>query len=312
MRIFTIGETTYDISFRDGCPVGACSGGSAYNSAISLGRCGLPVSLVSTFGNDRVGDLSLAFLLKNGVNCQLIKRFDGQSRIALAWFDAGSNADYSFYQASMDIFPEYPKPQRNDLILLGSSFAIRDNGRENLLGFLSHAKAEGCIIIYDPNARESLSDKPEIVNKILQNIALATIVKGSDQDFANIFSLKDAKSVFSRISESGNKYLIYTKGAAGAELFTPEFHLAIAARETKVISTIGAGDNFSAGIVYGLFQQLSNNLSFNQLSHEVWEIIMNFGTLFASEVCSSPENYLPEETGNRLQDEEKARRGMLI
>ena len=35
MRIFTIGETTYDILFRDGRPVGACSGGSAYNSAIS-------------------------------------------------------------------------------------------------------------------------------------------------------------------------------------------------------------------------------------------------------------------------------------
>ena len=308
MRIFTIGETTYDISFQDGRPVGACSGGSAYNSAISLGRCGLPVSLVTTFGYDHVGDLSLAFLQKNGVSCNLVKRFDGQSRISLAWFDSDHNAEYSFYKASMDIFPEYPEPHKNDLILLGSSFAIRDNGRKNLTGFLSKAKDAGCIIIYDPNAREPVAEKPEIVNKILQNIALATIVKGSDQDFANIFDLKNAKSAFSLISESGCEYLVYTKGAAGAELFAGDLHLVIPPKKIKVVSTIGAGDNFSAGIVYGLFNKLIDNRTFKELTAPEWEAIMFYGTLFASEVCGSSENYLPEETGKRLQEEEKAGR----
>lgn len=301
MRIFTIGETTFDILFRDENPVGVCSGGSAFNSAISLGRCRLPVCLISTFGNDHIGDLSMKFLTRNGVNCNLIKRFDGQSRVALAFFDSDNNADYSFYQASKDVFPEYPEPQKNDLILLGSSFAIRDNGRENLLEFLYQAKEAGCIIIYDPNARQPLTDKPEIVNKILQNIALATLVKGSDQDFQNIFGLNDAKSVFTRISESGNKYLVYTKGADGAELYTPDFAFAVKAKETKVISTIGAGDNFSAGIVYGLFNQLVNNLSFEELTPPDWEKIMNYGILFSSEVCGSSENYIPEETAESLR-----------
>ena len=302
MRIFTIGETTFDILFRDENPVGACSGGSAFNSAISLGRCRLPVCLISTFGNDHIGDLSMKFLTRNGVNCNLIKRFDGQSRVALAFFDSDNNADYSFYQASKDVYPEYPEPQKNDLILLGSSFAIRDNGRENLLGFLHLAKEAGCIIIYDPNARQSLKDKPEIVNKIQQNITLATLVKGSDQDFRNIFGLNDAKSVFTRISESENKYLVYTKGADGAELFTPDFNFAVQAKETTVISTIGAGDNFSAGIVYGL-NQLVNNRSFEELAPPDWEKIMNYGILFSSEVCGSSENYLSEETAESLRSD---------
>jgi len=300
MRIFTIGETTFDISFRDGVPVGACSGGSAFNSAISLGRCSLPVSLISTFGKDRIGDLSLAFLIKNGVNCDWIRRFEGQSRIALAFFDSENNADYSFYQASKDVFPDYPKPLKNDVILLGSSFAIRDNGRENLLLYLRQAKDAGSIIIYDPNARESLTDKPHITNKILQNIALATIVKGSDQDFRNIFGPCDAQNVFNRISESGNKHLIYTSGADGATIYTTDFHFSVAAKETKVISTIGAGDNFSAGVVYGLYCLLTNNQLFEKLIVTQWEAIMNYGILFASEVCGSSENYLPQETGNRL------------
>ena len=302
MRIFTIGETTFDILFRDGNPVGACSGGSAFNSAISLGRCGLPVSLISTFGNDQIGDLSLAFLKCNGVNCDLVKRFEGQSRVALAFFDSDNNANYSFYQASKDVFPDYPVPKKNDLILLGSSFALRDNGRNQLLGYLRQAKHAGCIIIYDPNARETLSEKPGIVNKILENIALATIVKGSNQDFENIFKIKNSKSVYTRISESGNKYLIYTRGAGGAELITPDFGLAIKAKETNVISTIGAGDNFSSGIIFGLFNQLVNNLLIEELTLPDWEKIMDYGILFSSEVCGSSENYLTKETGVRLRN----------
>jgi fructokinase len=301
MRIFTIGETTYDILFRDERPVGACSGGSAYNSAISLGRCGLPVSLISTFGNDRVGDLSMAFLTRNGVNCDLIKRFDGQSRIALAFFDSDNNADYSFYQASIDVFPDYPEPRKNDILLLGSSFALRDNGREQLISFLQQAKNAGCIIIYDPNARQPVAGKPDILNKILENISLATIIKGSDQDFSNIFGLNDGQRVYSRISESGKKILVYTRGSEGAELFTVDYHLVTAAKETKVVSTIGAGDNFTAGIVYGLYNHVNNNQLLEILTPKEWEGIMNAGTLFASEVCGSHENYLPEATGVSLR-----------
>jgi fructokinase len=306
MRIYTIGETTYDILFRDGNPVGACSGGSAYNSAISLGRCRLPVNLISTFGNDKVGDLSMEFLKKNHVSCDLIKRFNGQSRIALAFFDPYHNADYSFYQASQDIFPEYPVPHKKDIILLGSSFAIRDNGRDQLIGFLQKVRNEGGITIYDPNARQTVTEKPEIVSKIMENIALATIIKGSDQDFHNIFGFDKGEDVYSRILEFGDKYLVYTSGAGGAELFAPDYHLETPALTTEVVSTIGAGDNFSAGLVFGLFNFLNDNHEFKELSIQNWDVIMNAGTLFASAVCGSFENYLPEEIGKRLLSDRKA------
>jgi len=145
-----------------------------------------------------------------------------------------------------------------------------------------------------------VTENPDIINKILQNIALATIIKGSNEDFRNIFGLNDGKSVYSLISESGNKYLVYTKGVEGAELFTRDYHLEIRAKETNVVSTIGAGDNFSAGIIYGLFNQLSDNYLPEELSPDKWEEIMNSGTLFASEVCGLSENYLPLDVAKRL------------
>jgi len=301
MRIFTIGETTYDILFRNGQPASACSGGSAYNSAISLGRCGLPVSLISTFGNDAVGELSHDFLLKNGVNCSYIKRFNGRSRVALAFFDRKNNADYSFYPASEDIFPEYPVPQKNDILLLGSSFALRENGRGELLAFLQQARDNGCITIYDPNARQIMIDKPELLKKIITNMGFATIIKGSDQDFRNIYGVNDGISAFFRIPESENGLLVYTKGVEGAEFFARNVHLEVPAKATNVVSTIGAGDNFSAGIVYRLFYKLKSSPNWKDLSIKDWKEIMSFGAFFASAVCSSNENYIPEEIAKKLR-----------
>lgn len=302
MRIFTIGETTYDILFRDGQPTSACSGGSAYNSAISLGRCRLPVSLITTFGNDRTGDISLAFLKQNGVNCDHIKRFDGQSRIALAFLDADNNAEYSFYHASKDVFPDYPEPRTGDILLLGSSFALRDHGREQLIAFLKQANKARCTIIYDPNARHQVQGNSEVLKKIMENIALATIIKGSDQDFANIFGLADAAEVYSQISPTGSKLLIYTKGAMGAELISANDHLIIPSKKINVVSTVGAGDNFTAGIVYGLYKETGDNLSQTLLSPDQWEKIMSWGIFFASEVCKSHENYIPDETAKMLSN----------
>ncbi len=301
MRIFSIGETTYDILFRDGQPVSACSGGSAYNSAISLGRCGLPITLISTFGDDPIGDLSSEFLKNNGVKCDLIKRFNGRSRVALAFFDRDNNAGYSFYPASEDVFPEYPVPQPNDIILLGSSFALRDNGRDNLLRFLEEAQKMECIVIYDPNARQCMSDKPELLQKIIGNMALATIIKGSDQDFSNIFGVKEGESAWGVIPEKEKQVLVYTKGGDGAELFAGNLHIQIPAQATKVVSTIGAGDNFSAGIVYGLCRKFRAGIPLKHFKPSDWEAVMNYGAFFASAVCGSHENYIPEETAKMLR-----------
>lgn len=300
-RIFTIGETTFDIQFRDGQPVGACGGGSAFNSAISLGRCGLPVSLISTIGNDRIGDLAYEMLNENRVNCSHIKRFEGQSRVALAFFDNNHKPEYSFYAASSDVIPDYPELQKEDLILLGSSFALRDEGRDNLTYYLKNVRNQGCTIIYDPNARRHLADDSHFMRKILENISLSTIVKGSDEDFSFIFNESEGRGAYEKVREAGADYLVYTKGPKGAELVTPEFHLNIKSRTIDVVSTIGAGDNFSAGLVYGLYSNLLKGLLLKDLKIEDWREIMESGVHFASDVCQSSENYISWETAKLLK-----------
>jgi fructokinase len=299
-RIFTIGETTYDIQFRDGSPNGGCGGGSAFNSSISLGRCRLPVSLISTYATDKIGDLANDLLLNNGVDCSQIKRFEGRSRVALAFFDQNQVPNYSFYPASEEAIPYYPEPQERDIILLGSSFSLRDKGREELLEYLQKCKQKGCIIIYDPNARRHLADDPLMVKKIMENMALSTIVKGSDEDFHFIFKSKNSVSVSRLVHQAGPQYLFYTKGSKGVEFLSPDAHLEMDPLKIKVVSTIGAGDNFSAGIVFGIYYRLLNHTQLKDFSLPDWQYIMTMGNFFAARVCESSENYISKEAAQRL------------
>jgi fructokinase len=88
-----------DIIFKNGQPQAAKAGGSVLNSAVSIGRMGLPVSFISEYGNDAVGDLIDDFLKSNGVDPSNVYRHkDGSTSLALAFLNEKNDASYTFYK----------------------------------------------------------------------------------------------------------------------------------------------------------------------------------------------------------------------
>ncbi len=66
-KIYAIGETLFDIIFKESQPQAGKPGGAMLNSTVSLGRIGLPVSLISEYGDDDIGRIIDKFLKENGV-----------------------------------------------------------------------------------------------------------------------------------------------------------------------------------------------------------------------------------------------------
>ena len=90
-KVYGIGETVLDIIFKGGQPQAAKAGGSVLNSVVSMGRMSLPVSFISEYGVDDVGELIDSFLNENGVNTSSVHRFeDGSTSLALAFLDENS------------------------------------------------------------------------------------------------------------------------------------------------------------------------------------------------------------------------------
>ena len=77
-KVIGIGETVFDILFKNDTPVKAVPGGSVYNCIISLGRCGVPAEFISEVGDDRIGRIILEHLKENGVDTSAVCCFSGE------------------------------------------------------------------------------------------------------------------------------------------------------------------------------------------------------------------------------------------
>lgn len=312
-KIIGIGETILDIIFRrndngEWQPEKSVAGGSTFNSIITLGRLGLNTALVTELGNDLVGQNIMEFMQKYGVNTNYIDIYntkDGKTPISLAFLDEDNNAHYTFYHQ----FPEerlnvaMPLINEGDIILFGSYFSVNPILRKRILEILEFAQTRKAIIYYDPNFRKAHSHEAlKLMPNIIENLEYANIVRGSDEDFDTIYKLQDPQKVYIDKIKFYCPNFIYTRGSKGIEFFCSQgsSHFDTPAIGTPV-STIGAGDTFNAGIIFGLIQHNVTLDNLNSLSLNQWKPIIEYALQFSSQVCMSHENYLPEEIANQYK-----------
>ncbi|MEG1749268.1 MAG: carbohydrate kinase [Tannerellaceae bacterium] len=298
-KVIGIGETILDIIFKNEQPHAAVPGGSVFNGLVTLGRLGVPVSFISEVGNDRVGDIIRRFMVANHISTDFVDRFpDGKSPISLAFLDENNNANYSFYKDYPSQRLEVPLPQINedDIFIFGSYYALNPALRERMVEFLEYAKERKAIIYYDPNFRKShVHEAIRLRPTVLDNLEYADIVRGSDEDFENLFKKTDPQKIYGDDIKFYCKRLITTHGAGGVNLFAGDVVTHFDAPTITPVSTIGAGDNFNAGILYGLLKQGVRHNDLDSITPATWKEIIHCGMDFATEVCTSYDNYISEQ-----------------
>lgn len=297
-KVFTIGETVFDIIFQNQLPVAAKPGGAMLNTAVSLGRMNIPVSLITEFANDKIGIITENFLQKNNVSTDYINKFTkGQTAISIAFLDDKNNASYSFYKNyPKNRFTSYlPVVNCDDIVLFGSFYSLTHEVRKHVFEFVETAAKNNAIIIYDPNIRKPHKNKiRELIDYIFENLSIATIIRASDEDFNTIFNTSNAKDVYQKINIGNYTNLIYTQNCKGVQFFSNSFRKHFKVPKIKPISTIGAGDSFNAGIIYALIKNKIKKKDINSISIESWDKIIESGIEFATEACLSFDNYIPE------------------
>jgi fructokinase len=293
--VYTIGETVYDIIFQDGGIKAGKAGGSMLNASVSLGRLGLNVSFISEVGHDELGDLITGFLQFNKVSTEYIDHFTGgKTPVALAFLDNRSDAKYSFYKSYPEqrLQQKMPVVSKNDIVLFGSFFSISPAVRKPVLKFIRQARSAGAIIIYDPNIRSPHKNElPVLLPMIFENFALADIVRASHEDFETIFDIKNATEAFDLTKNHGDAALIFTRGGGEITLFSDGYAIDFAVPKIRVVSTIGAGDSFNAGLVLSLIRQKISRSGLKTMSEQQWQHVIETGTKLSSQVCQSFDNY---------------------
>ena len=306
-KVIGIGETVFDIIFRNDQPIHAIPGGSTYNSMISVGRAGIPAEFISETGDDRVGQRIMSFLEENGVSARSIFVHKGQkSALSLAFLNDRNDAEYVFYKdhANDRLKFVYPEISPDDIVLFGSFYAINPVVRDQVKAFLEYAKQHGAILYYDINFRASHKNDANIVaSNIEENLALADIVRGSDEDFNILYELNDVDAVYEQKIAPFVQNFIYTRGAKPAELRAKmNIRSQYPVPKVETVSTIGAGDSFNAGFAYGLIRYgITRNHLMQELPKAQWDSLFESALQFSSNVCQHLENYIDFEFAQKMK-----------
>lgn len=301
-RIFGIGETVYDILFRNEQPVAAVPGGSVFNGLISLGRCGLDCTFVTEVGADHVGQYILSFMKENGIKTDYVSCYEGKkTAISLAFLNQNNDARYSFYKDYPNNRLDFAMPpiQPGDIVAFGAYFALNPVLQDKVRPFLEYAHERGAILYYDLNFRDNHAhERDRLLDTFKENFKIADIIRGSHEDFINVFGYDDCERVFKEEIMQYSPRLICTRGKDGIQVFDNSNTYTFLSKPIEPVSTIGAGDNFNAGMIYGLIRQDIRLNDLDSMSPDAWQNLVECGIDFASNACLSTYNYVSQEFAN--------------
>lgn len=246
-RTLVVGEALVDVvPDRDGHPQDL-PGGSPANVAITLGRLGRDVRLVTVLGDDPRGRLVRSWLEASGVSVLAQAPASGRTSSAAVTLDETGAATYDF-DLAWDL-ADVPR-EDCDVFHVGSIATVLAPGADVVLEAVRshHGRA---LISLDPNARPVLTpDRAAAAARVEELVALSGVVKVSDEDLEWLFPDATPVATASRWATAGPGLVVVTRGGEGAVAVRPDgTTLEVPGVPVVVADTVGAGDTFSGVLI---------------------------------------------------------------
>lgn len=258
--ITVCGETVADLVLSPDGSLRAHPGGSPANVAVALARLGEPVALLARLGADVFGRRMRAHLEASGIATDHLVDAAEPSTLAVATVDADARASYDFWTAgaadwqwSDADLADHPTPGTT-AFHTGSLASWTAPGDAALLRLFARERTAGRVTLtYDPNVRPSLvGNRDRVVSTVERFVALADVVKASDEDLALLHPGVDPVDAARGWLRLGARLVVVTRGPRGATAVRGADVVDRAAPQVDVVDTVGAGDAFTAGLLHAL------------------------------------------------------------
>lgn len=245
-RQSTLGENAY----------APYAGGAIFNTAIALGRLGIPTGFFTGLSDDMLGDVLRETLTASSVDYRFCAVSSRPTTVAFVKLVNGS-ATYAFYDENT----AGRMITRDDLPALGDDIEALHFGAISLIPdpcggtfeALLAREHDSRVISLDPNIRPGfIKDKQAHHDRILRMAAQSDIIKFSDEDLEWFGMAGDHDALAGQWLDIGPKLVLITKGAEGAVGYTKTHKVEVPSEKVTVVDTIGAGDTFDAGVLASL------------------------------------------------------------
>jgi fructokinase len=257
-----LGEALFDIF-----PTGKKLGGAPVNFAYHLKSLGIESYPVSAVGKDETGRELIHTIQSKLLSTKYIQvNTEYPTGIIKVELAEHGIPNYNIYHNvawdNIEMNDELVNLARKCNVVCFGTLAQRSEvSKQTIISFIENVSVN-CIRVYDINLRQNYYSSEIIDN----NLQLATVLKLNDHELsivAPIFGyLGSIESILSNlISNFGLKLIALTKGSEGSTLVSLDNKSTMKPETISVIDTVGAGDAFTAGLVYGMLMDFESDKS---------------------------------------------------
>ena len=254
-RFVAAGEALTDLIRVEGDSWISRTGGSTWNVARAVASLGVSSAFAGAISRCCFGEALWQASEEAGLDLRFLQRVERSPLLAIVaqirpphyFFIGNDSADLYFDSQAL------PSGWENETewVHFGGISLARAPLADRLVALASNLHAAGVRISYDPNFRNLMDER---YTPIFERMCrLASVIKLSDEDLAGLMPIGDPVAALQQVRRwNPQAWLLYTEGAKGAALFTPEGHWNVSPPSITVVDTVGAGDAFSGTLIGAL------------------------------------------------------------
>ena len=277
--VIALGELLIDFTMNGQSEQGnnmfeACPGGAPCNVLALLNKMGKKTAFIGKVGKDQFGALLRDTITEAGIDASNLM-VDENVNTTLAFVHTFPDGDreFSFYRnpgADMmltadEVNPEVVKDTK--VFHFGTLSMTHEGVREATKKAIETAKANGCLVSFDPNLRPPLWNSLDLAKEQMEyGFGKCDILKISDNEIQFVSGKEDYDEGIAYLQDTYNIPLILlTMGKDGSRAYYKGMRVERPGFSVKAIETTGAGDTFCGSSLNYLVDHDFENLTEEQL-----------------------------------------------
>lgn len=277
--VIALGELLIDFTMNGQSEQGnnmfeACPGGAPCNVLALLNKMGKKTAFIGKVGKDQFGTLLRDTITEAGIDAaNLMVDENVNTTLAFVHTFPDGDREFSFYRnpgADMmltadEVNPEVVKDTK--VFHFGTLSMTHEGVREATKKAVETAKANGCLVSFDPNLRPPLWSSLDLAKEQMEyGFGKCDILKISDNEIQFVSGKEDYDEGIAYLQETYNIPLILlTMGKDGSRAYYKGMRVERPGFSVKAIETTGAGDTFCGSSLNYLVEHDFENLTEEQL-----------------------------------------------
>jgi sugar/nucleoside kinase (ribokinase family) len=272
-------------------PITVSIGGNGGNSAYVLAGLGAPTALYGTVGRDTFGDYLLNVLGQRGVDVGAVIRSPRHATSTSTIIMSDTSNQVVFHHlgstacADFDANPSDRLASIDALLISGYPLMTQLRG-EGFAAALARVRAVGGITALDVGPAIG---EPVTLSEITPLLPNVDYLIANTHELEVLIGVEDWQHAAQQVMAAGATRIVVKQGHEGVTAFTPGDQVHVDAFSIAANISVGAGDSFNAGLIYGLQQR--------------WPLpsALRFANAVAALVVSGPRGVLDSPTLTQVE-----------